>query len=128
MDSKSRNIIIIIVLALVVVGVSGYLLWAQNTGPGKLDDFAKCLKDKGAIFYGAFWCPHCQNEKSSFGSSKQYLPYVECSTPDSNGQLQVCKDAGVTVYPTWKFADGSKVEGEMSLKELADKTGCVLPQ
>ena len=128
MDTKLRNTVLIIIAALLVVGGASYFLWAREQGPGKLDDFAKCLKDKGAVFYGAFWCPHCQATKRLFGNSKQYLPYVECSTPDSQGQLPVCKDKGITVYPTWAFPDGSKTEGEVSLQELADKTGCVLPQ
>ncbi|HEY4504811.1 MAG TPA: hypothetical protein VJI73_03495, partial [Candidatus Paceibacterota bacterium] len=40
-----------------------------TSGPGELDAFANCLKDRGAIFYGAFWCPHCANQKKLFGKS-----------------------------------------------------------
>jgi len=97
-------------------------------GPGKYDTFATCLKDKGATFYGAFWCPHCQAEKKLFGSSVDLLPYVECSTPDASGQTQVCIDKGIKSYPTWIFADGSELNGEIPLQQLADKTSCVLPQ
>ena len=128
MDIKLRNLILLIVGVLIIVGVVFYFLWAQQSGPNKLDAFAKCISAKGAKFYGAFWCPHCQDQKSLFGSAKQYLPYVECSTADSNGQLQVCIDQKIKVYPTWKFADGSTQEGEMSLADLATKTGCVVPQ
>ena len=99
----------------------------QESKPSRFDDFAKCLKDKGAIFYGTFWCSHCQNQKALFGKSAKYLPYTECSTADSNGQLQVCKDANITSYPTWQFADASRTEGEISLEALAEKTTCVLP-
>ncbi|MBX4200689.1 hypothetical protein KW786_01020 [Candidatus Parcubacteria bacterium] len=127
MDKNLRNIILVIVAALLVVGGISYWLWAREQGPGPLDDFAKCLKDKGAIFYGAFWCPHCQATKKLFGNSKQYLPYVECSTPDSQGQLPICAEKDIKVYPTWVFPDGSRTEGEVSLQELADKTGCTLP-
>lgn len=127
MDSKTKTNIMIIagVLVLVALGI-GWAIWQENQ-PSKLDDFAKCLTEKKAIFYGAFWCPHCQSQKSLFGSSKQYLPYTECSTPDSNGVLPVCQDAKITVYPTWKFADGTTDEGEMTLDALANKTGCKLP-
>jgi len=123
-----KNLIILIIAALLLVGGAFYFLWMQERGSGEFDQFAMCLKDKGALFYGAFWCTHCQSQKALFGSSKRYLPYIECSTPDSQGQLQVCKDQQIAVYPTWKFTDGSKVEGELSLRELADKTGCQLPQ
>ena len=96
--------------------------------PGKLDTFASCIKDSGATFYGAFWCPHCQNQKAMFGASAKLLPYVECSTPDGNSQLPICTDAGVTGYPTWEFADGTRESGEVSLDKLSEKTSCVLPE
>jgi hypothetical protein len=99
-----------------------------QTVAGKYDAFATCLKDKGAIFYGAFWCPHCVNNKELFGSSKTLLPYVECSTPDGKDQTQICKDQKITGYPTWKFADGTELSGEVQLVTLAEKTACVLPQ
>ena len=95
--------------------------------PGVYDEFATCLKDKGATFYGAFWCPHCQATKKLFGNSQKLLPYVECSTPDTKGQVQVCIDKGINTYPTWEFADGSRLTGELSLEQLAEKTSCVLP-
>jgi thiol-disulfide isomerase/thioredoxin len=85
------------------------------------------LKDKGAIFYGSFWCPHCQAQKKLFGDSVKLLPYVECSTPDGNAQTQICIDKKITGYPTWKFADGSELTGEIPLATLADKTACTLP-
>ncbi|MSU54292.1 MAG: hypothetical protein EXS48_00430 [Candidatus Staskawiczbacteria bacterium] len=125
---KIKNIIILIIVVLVIVSAVFYFIRTQEDTSGRLDEFAKCLKDKGAVFYGTFWCPHCQTQKKMFGGSKQYLPYVECSTPDGKKQLQICKDNGVINYPTWKFADGSMTKGEISLKELAEKTSCQLPQ
>lgn len=111
---------------MVIVAMAGYAwVYYQNLS-GQYDAFAKCIADSGAIFYGAFWCPHCHDQKLAFGKSQKYLPYVECSTPDGNGQLQVCKDAKVNAYPTWQFPDGSRQEGELSLKALAAKTGCTI--
>lgn len=95
--------------------------------PGVYDDFAQCLSDEGAIFYGAFWCPHCNEQKGIFGRSASKLPYVECSTADGRGQLQECTDAGITGYPTWEFADGERKGGVLELEELSEKTGCELP-
>ena len=103
----------------------------------KFDDFAKCLKAKQTVtFFGAFWCPHCQAQKARFGTAAKYLPYTECSMPDGQSQTQVCKDNGITTYPTWQFATGTipttatttRVTGEMELSELAEQTGCQLPQ
>jgi len=96
--------------------------------PSKYNEFAQCLADQEATFYGAFWCPHCEDQKREFGRAEQYLPYVECSTPDRQAQTQECIDAEITSYPTWEFADGERLEGSVSLGELAEKTGCALPQ
>jgi len=96
--------------------------------PGKYDDFAKCLKEKKAVFYGAFWCPHCQNQKRIFGASAKYLPYVECSTADGEGQLEVCQKKKITSYPTWEFADGTRITGEATIEQLAKKTGCLITE
>ena len=114
------------VLFLVIAGLGSSLL--IKSVPGRLDTFAQCLKDNGAIFYGAFWCRNCKAKKRMFGNSSQLLPYVECSTPDGQNQLQVCIDKEVQQYPTWDFADGSRLTGEVPLAQLAEKTGCVLPQ
>lgn len=115
---------LIIIVIVVVLGGSFFL----SSKPGKLDTFAQCLKDKGAIFYGAFWCPHCQATKALFGRSAKLLPYVECSTPNGKDQLAVCKDAGIEGYPTWVFASGNRMTGELTLAQLAAETQCVLPQ
>ena len=104
-----------------------------STGPGPLDSFATCLKDKGATFYGAFWCPHCQNQKKLFGKSAKLLPYVECSTPDGKAQLQICIDNKIVSYPTWDFLPSGTATttelypGVLQLSELAERTACPLP-
>lgn len=121
---KNNQPIYIVIGLLAIIG--GLFAWYALT-PGRLDAFATCLGEKGATFYGAFWCPHCQAQKQMFGKSKDKLPYMECSTPDGQGQLAVCTDAGVTNYPTWVFADGTRVSGEQQLPALAEKTGCELP-
>lgn len=93
-----------------------------------LDEFATCLKDREVTFYGAFWCPHCQDQKALFGKADELLPYVECSTPDGKDQTKICKDKEITTYPTWVFADGTIETGEHTLAELSGKTGCGLPE
>lgn len=104
-----------------------------DTGPGELDQFATCLKDSGAKFYGAFWCPHCQNQKALFGNSVKLLPYIECSTADGRSQLPVCKEANITSYPTWEFpqvpgtTSPNRLTGEIPLSQLSEKTNCTLP-
>ena len=111
-----------------IVGAQFMESKASAVPAGKYTEFAQCLADKGAKFYGAFWCPHCQEQKALFGDAVSKLPYVECSTPDKQNQTQVCIDAGIKNYPTWSLADGSKIPGLVSLEKLAEATTCTLPQ
>lgn len=119
---KKRNIITFAIVIFVVAGLVS-LLVIQAKKPGKYDTLAQCINDSGAKFYGAWWCPHCQATKAMFGKSAKLLPYVECSTPDSKPTRQ-CTDAGIQGYPTWVFADGTRVSGERTMAELAEKTNC----
>ena len=128
MKNKQITIFFSIIIILVFGSVLTFMSRdkADKTVSGKYDDFAICLKEKGAVFYGAFWCSHCNNQKILFGSSKDLMPYVECSTPDMQ-QNEICKDKKIEGYPTWEFADGTRLTGEVSLEMLAQKTSCVLP-
>lgn len=123
---KQTKIIIGLIILVVFVLPLGYWVYAKDQ-PGKYDTFAQCITDSGAKFYGTFWCPYCLNQKRVFGKSAGLLPYVECSTPDRQSQLAVCNDAGITSYPTWEFAGGERIVGELSREQLAEKTGCELP-
>ena len=116
------------IIAIVLIGGIIMLLIREAKKPGKYDTFAQCIKDSGAKFYGAFWCPHCQNQKAMFGKSAKLLPYVECSEPDGKGQLPICATAGIEGYPTWVFADGTRQSGEVPFETLAEKTQCVLSE
>jgi hypothetical protein len=115
----------LLIIAIVVIALVGLLIWDKSR-PGEYDAFAQCLTDKSAKFWGAFWCPNCQDQKELFGRSDRLLPYVECSTADGRGQLQICRDAGIEAYPTWEFADGSRQTGVLSLENLAERTDCTL--
>ena len=121
---KPKTIVILTLLLIIIVGGIAWLA-TREPAVSELDGFAQCLKDKGAVFYGAFWCPHCQDQKKLFGTAKRFLPYVECSTPNGNGQQQICVDKKIEGYPLWEFVDGERVSGLMSLEKLAEKTGCV---
>lgn len=120
---KYTSWIIIIVLIAAVLGVA---VWYSTPAKGQYDTLATCIKNSGTTFFGAFWCPHCAQEKALFGASWTKLPYVECSTPDGQGQTQVCIDNKIESYPTWQFKDGSRKEGVLSLQDLSTFTGCPL--
>ncbi len=128
-----QKIILGVVGVLVLASIGSFFLLPQGTGTtsdipsGKYAEFAQCIKDSGTTFFGAWWCPHCNAQKKLFGDAVDKLPYVECSTADGKGQLPVCKDAGVSSYPTWEFPDKTRQSGEVPLAVLSQKTNCPLP-
>ena len=114
----------LIIVVLIVVGFAA--TFTIKAGPGQHDALAQCIKKQGVIFYGAFWCPHCQRTKGLFGASAKLLPYVECSTPDGKGQTQICIDKKITSYPTWIRPDGAVLGGEHTIEEWAAFSGCTV--
>ncbi len=102
------------------------LLTACGVPKGEYTSFATCIADSGAQFYGAFWCPHCKEQKELFGDAAAQLPYVECAQGGENAQVQRCLDEKVESYPTWKFANGTARVGKLTLEELAEQTNCAL--
>jgi hypothetical protein len=125
--SQSSSASKIITAVLIVAAFAAVIYLALRKRGTRLDAFAKCIASKQAKMYGAYWCPHCADQKEMFGSSFQYVPYVECGVPGSRDEGPVCKDAGIKHFPTWQFADGERQEGTLPLQSLGTKTGCGLP-
>jgi glutaredoxin len=103
------------------------------SGSGETDEnvaLAQCLTDQGVKMYGAWWCPHCKDQKDAFGRAAfQRIDYVECAVPgDTSAQNATCKRAGIEGYPTWEFADGSRRAGNIPLDQLAEQADCQQPK
>jgi hypothetical protein len=120
---RLSRIAFVLVLLIAIFGSFPRVSAADN----KLDNFAKCLTQKQTKMYGLFWCQHCADQKEMFGSSFQYVTYVECGVPGTHKATDECKAAGIKKTPTWTFSDGSRHEGPMPLADLAKQTGCKLP-
>lgn len=112
-------------IGLVAIPIVIYSLLTDRSTSGVSDAFAQCLTEKGAKMYGAYWCSHCLSQKKMFGQSFSKINYIECSLPDGKTQTQACQAAGIKGYPTWEFGDGSRLEGEVSLDKLTEKSGCI---
>jgi thiol-disulfide isomerase/thioredoxin len=79
------------------------------------------LLERGAVFYGAWWCPHCFYQKNLFGrEAGERLPYVECDKEETGRQR--CAAANVRAYPTWVLG-GEKKEGVQTIEELKAWSG-----
>ncbi|MGP1384003.1 MAG: vitamin K epoxide reductase family protein [Thainema sp.] len=139
----------IIVAVLVSVGALGVFASADSTGTigSEIDQsaqqgpaitttsgqaeiaLARHLTETGAQFYGAWWCPHCYDQKQLFGQEAfTAVNYVECASPDDpRQQAEACQTAGITSYPTWQI-NGELYPGQRTLDELADLSGYTGPR
>ena len=117
------------IYAVLIVAAFGLVYYLGNRRQHEHDKFAQCLKDRGVRMYGAWWCPHCQEQKEKFGASFKLVDYVECGVQgDTSARTQVCKDADIKHYPTWQFPPtGERVERVFELEDLSAKTSCPLP-
>ena len=116
--SNNKKIILIsiisIVAVLVIAGIGVGFVNANKPGPA--DDFAKCLRDKGAIMYGASFCQYSHVQKGMFGNSFKYVDYRDFS-----------KDSNVKITPTW-LINGAYYQNVQTFDRLSALTGCSLPQ
>jgi uncharacterized membrane protein len=115
----------VLMLALYFAGIIGP---AGGPEDPYLRGLAQQLVEKGAKFYGAYWCPVCQRQKAAFGASEKRLPYVECSPGGQRASsAPECVAAGVTNYPTWIFPGGDRITSFLEPAELARRVGYVGP-
>jgi len=118
-----------VLYGVIIVAALALAYYLSHRTQHKYDNFARCLTDRGVKMYGAWWCPHCQEQKEKFKASFEYVPYVECGVPGNlKGKNPVCTEAGISHFPTWQFPPtGERAERVFSLEELSDRTGCPLP-
>ena len=64
----------IITGALIVAAFAVVIYLALHKRESRLDGFAKCVAAKQAKMYGAYWCPHCAEQKEMYESSFKYIP------------------------------------------------------
>ena len=83
-----------------------------------LEALATHLHESGARFYGAYWCPACQEQKELFTASVERLPYIECTPEGRGGPRAVdCLTRNIEQYPTW-IIDGQRHTGVVSVERL----------
>ncbi len=96
-------------------------LFDPAAGPEKpyLKALAIHLHDSGTRFYGAYWCPACQQQKALFEASAQRLPYVECTPNGRTGAHSfACVANNIRDFPTW-IIGGNRHTGVIPVDELA---------
>ncbi|OOG25238.1 Vitamin K epoxide reductase [Thioalkalivibrio denitrificans] len=89
----------------------------------RLVPLAQHLTEAGVRYYGAYWCPACQQQNRLFRGAYEHLPYVECSPDGRHGRpAPACVRAGISTFPTWVI-DGRRYEEVLTPAELADYSG-----
>lgn len=96
----------------------------QGKSSAYLEALAKHLSEKGMVLYGAYWCPHCKDQKAAFGDAFKYIDYVECDAKGPNANPDECVAKKIEGYPTWIYQD-KQYSGFQSLDKLAEITGFV---
>ncbi len=103
-----------------------------NTSSPAEMELAKHLKQIGAKMYGAYWCPHCHDQKELFGKEAAAIyPYVECAPDGVNPKTELCQEIAPKIekqtgqsfgFPTWEVK-GQYLTGTQSLTDLATQSG-----
>jgi uncharacterized membrane protein len=98
--------------------------WEVSTVSGENEiALAKHLTAIGAKKYGAFWCPHCFEQKQIFGKKAfAEINYIECDPQGKNPQRDACVAAGIQSFPTWDIK-GKLYPGVKTAEELAKLSG-----
>ncbi|MSS74525.1 hypothetical protein EXS72_02705 [Candidatus Pacearchaeota archaeon] len=128
-NKKSSKYILIGIIGILIILAFIFLGKDKNKySRESIDNFAKCITEKGTLMYGTFWCPKCAKQKKIFGSSFKFINYVECDARGENEQSQLCIEKKVEKFPDWQFPDESRLVEVLSLENLATRTGCPVPQ
>jgi hypothetical protein len=104
-----------IILIVILIGLS---VSAQIKKPGKYDEFANCLTEKGAVIYGNDFCSYTMKQLGFFGKSQKLLNYVKCINNE-----ELCNSKGVDITPTWEI-NGETYSGVQTFEALAAYSGC----
>jgi uncharacterized membrane protein len=120
---KEAAIIAILIVGALHLHYSG--IFDASAGPEdpQLQALAIHLEKTGVKFYGAYWCPRCQEQKAVFASSAKRLPYVECSSGGRGSALTApCVKNDIKSYPTWIIGE-QRLTGLVKPRELANASG-----
>ena len=115
---KNKKVLFISIVSVIIVLIIGGIgfSYINSKKPGPLDDFAKCLTEKGAVMYGAPLCKYTAGQKAMFGNSMRLIDYRDFT-----------KDPNVEITPTW-LINGAYYQNVQTFDRLSALTGCSLPQ
>ncbi|MDJ0849836.1 MAG: thioredoxin family protein [Myxococcota bacterium] len=105
-------------------------LGCEPSGPaaGDLGALARCLSERGVVYYGSATCSACRAQKQEFGDAFAAVTEVECHPHSEDNDTQRCLARGIQVTPTWLIErsgeEVGRLEGARPPDELAAFSGC----
>jgi hypothetical protein len=101
--------------------------WVVTSRSGNSElTLAAHLQKTGAKLYGAWWCPHCYEQKQLFGQEAVQASFeslaIECAEDGLNNQIERCRQQEIQGFPTW-IIKGQKYPGVQSPAKLAELSG-----
>lgn len=99
-------------------------LVTTTSGPAEIA-LARYLTQIGTKEYGAYWCPHCHDQKMLFGKeAAKLINYFECDPKGQNSRAEICQATAANLkgFPTWEIK-GQFYSGTKSLEKLAELSG-----
>lgn len=134
---KSNLVFIMLALAIFVVGdfliykngfvfMKADIIQKQKTGAenDSAKELAECLSAKNVKMYGADNCSACRAQKETLGEFLAYIDYIDCSQDGTNILSPSCRSEHIRGLPTWVFPANLRIKGELTLKEIAELSGC----
>ncbi len=105
-STKEAAVVAALLVGMLHLHYSGIFDEAAGPEDAQLRALAIHLTETGTTFYGAHWCPRCQEQKALFKASAWRLPYVECSTGGPGSAFTApCVANDIRHYPTWIIGD-----------------------
>ena len=108
----------------------------------RLAALADHLRESGAVFYGAYWCPHCQAQKQMFGAAARSSRTSSVTRAAPTPSPVACQAAGVRALsdlghrraedrrggPAHRSGAALGLRWLISAGALADQGSCVSPK
>jgi len=104
------------IYAVLIVAAFGLAYYLANRAQHKHDSFARCLTERGVKMYGAWWCPHCVEQKETFGASFEYVPYGSAASKATHtGSRRFAKTKTSSIIPPGSFRQRANEWSALSL-------------
>ncbi|MFO0885970.1 MAG: hypothetical protein U0894_17605 [Pirellulales bacterium] len=109
-------------------GTNNYSTSAMPEGESGQDlvAFAKALAASGAKLYGADWNADTTTQRNTFEDGWRFLPFVEVTNADHTAN-SVATTNNITTYPTWVFANSTRLTGPQTLSAISAASGIADP-